>query len=175
MNNVVTKAINNKRLVDNKKKIVEYISKIKNRLKDLQDQINKQYKENSEIEHLKLKFGIFTFLNNKDRNSLRFIFKPFKVDNGTYLRIGLFSNELKFFDKNGSPFIIPNNYFKLSEFTKDLEDFLHSEKILIELLFEKCKNKESIDNIINMYKLIRDVNILDNSSVELIKGKQHAD
>ena len=81
----------------------------------------------------------------------------------------MFNNELKFFDKNGNPIIIPNNYCKLSNLVKDLPNLLHSEKVLIDILIEKCKKQESIDSIINMYNLIRDVNVLDKNSIELIK------
>ena len=35
--------------------------------------------------------------------------------------------------------------------------------------YEKLKKQESIDSIINMYNLIRDVNVLDKNSIELIK------
>lgn len=169
MESVVSKVIKNKKYIDNKKEIINYIIKIKNQLINLQNQINKEYKQNNAVDHIKLNFGIFSFLTNQDRNSLRFVFKPFKIDNGAYLRIGMFNNELKFFDKNGNPIIIPNNYCKLSELTKDLPDLLHSEKFLIDFLTEKCKKQESVDSIINMYNLIRDVNILDENSVELIK------
>lgn len=169
MESVVSKVIKNKKYIDNKKEIINYIIKIKNQLINLQNQINKEYKQNNDVDHIKLNFGIFSFLTNQDRSSLRFVFKPFKIDNGAYLRIGMFNNELKFFDKNGNPIIIPNNYCKVSELTKDLPDLLHSEKVLIDILTEKCKKQESIDSIINMYNLIRDVNILDENSVELIK------
>lgn len=169
MESVVSKVIKNKKYIDNKKEIINYIIKIKNQLINLQNQINKEYKQDNTVDHIKLNFGIFSFLTNQDRSSLRFVFKPFKIDNGAYLRIGMFNNELKFFDKNGNPIIIPNNYCKLSELTKDLPDLLHSEKFLIDFLTEKCKKQESVDSIINMYNLIRDVNILDENSVELIK------
>lgn len=169
MESVVSKVIKNKKYIDNKKEIINYIIKIKNQLINLQNQINKEYKQDNTVDHIKLNFGIFSFLTNQDRISLRFVFKPFKIDNGAYLRIGMFNNELKFFDKNGNPIIIPNNYCKLSELTKDLPDLLHSEKFLIDFLTEKCKKQESVDSIINMYNLIRDVNILDENSVELIK------
>lgn len=169
MESVVSKVIKNKKYIDNKKEIINYIIKIKNQLINLQNQINKEYKQNNDVDHIKLNFGIFSFLTNQDRSSLRFVFKPFKIDNGAYLRIGMFNNELKFFDKNGNPIIIPNNYCKVSELTKDLPDLLHSEKVLIDILNEKCKKQESIDSIISMYNLIRDVNILDENSVELIK------
>lgn len=169
MESVISKVIKNKKCIDNKKEIINYIIKIKNQLINLQNQINKEYKQDNIVDHIKLNFGIFSFLTNQDRGSLRFVFKPFKIDNGAYLRIGMFNNELKFFDKNGNPIIIPNNYCKLSELTKDLPDLLHSEKFLIDFLIEKCKKQESVDSIINMYNLIRDVNILDENSVELIK------
>lgn len=169
MESVVSKVINNKKCIDNKKEIINYIVKIKNQLINLQSQINKEYKQDNTVDHIKLNFGIFSFLTNQDRNSLRFVFKPFKIDNGVYLRIGMFNNELKFFDKNGNPIIIPNNYCKLSDLVKDLPNLLHSEKVLIDILIEKCKKQESIDSIINMYNLIRDVNISDENSVELIK------
>ena len=169
MESVVSKVIKNKKYIDNKKEIINYIIKIKNQLINLQNQINKEYKQNNDVDHIKLNFGIFSFLTNQDRSSLRFVFKPFKIDNGAYLRIGMFNNELKFFDKNGNPIIIPNNYCKVSELTKDLPDLLHSEKVLIDILNEKCKKQESIDSIISMYNLIRDVNILDENSVKLIK------
>lgn len=169
MESVVSKVINNKRCIDNKKEIINYVIKIKNQLINLQSQINREYKQDTTIDHIKLNFGIFSFLTNKDRNSLRFIFKPFKVDNGIYLRIGMFNSEMKFFDKNGKPIIIPNNYCKLSDLAKDLPNLLHSEKVLIDILIEKCKKQESIDSIINMYNLIRDVNILDENSIKLIK------
>lgn len=172
MESVVSKVINKKKTIDNKKNIIDYIIKIKNQLINLQDQINKEYRQKTEIDHIKLNFGIFSFLTNKDRNSLRFVFKPFKIDNGAYLRIGLFNNELKFFDKNGNPIIIPNNYYKLSDLTKDLKDLIHSEKFLIDFLIEKCKKQESIDSIIGMYELIRDVNILDDNVIKLIKKSE---
>ena len=148
MESVVSKVIKNKKYIDNKKEIINYIIKIKNQLINLQSQINKEYKQDNTVDHIKLNFGIFSFLTNQDRNSLRFVFKPFKIDNGAYLR---------------------NNYCKLSDLVKDLPDLLHSEKVLIDILTEKCKKQESIDSIINMYNLIRDVNISDENSIELIK------
>lgn len=160
MKSLATKVLKKTKTKNVKEDIKNYLLMIKKIGLKVQHQLD-DYNNIGKKEFENIRFTHFFASFNEAGNASRIIFKPIQVDNGTYIRIGLFNNELKFFDKVGRPIIFPNNFYTPSDITKNIDELLISEKIVIDRIIDKCTTETSINNIKEIYNYLRTVKVED--------------
>ena len=151
----------------NTKEVVrDYLLEIRKKALEIQHKID----ENKNIGKFELKNFKFTGILaalNESGNASKIILRPIKCDDGSYRIIGLMANELKFFKNSGQPIIITNNIeVLLTDLTKDIDDLLNNEKMVIEILADECQSDEAINSIKEIYEFVLRAEVEDGAIVK---------
>lgn len=117
----------------------------------IQEKLNEKHKiERGKISDSIIFSGVLSGFNDL-KGATRLLFKPFQTDNGTYVYLGLMNSKLTLFNKNKRPIIIPSVYEKESKNDK----ISPSERLVVDLISQKCKSKESKEHIKELRDLLK--------------------
>ena len=131
----------------NTKEVVrDYLLEIRKKALEIQHKID----ENKNIGKFELKNFKFTGILaalNESGNASKIILRPIKCDDGSYRIIGLIE-------------------VLLTDLTKDIDDLLNNEKMVIEILADECQSDEAINSIKEIYDFVLRAEVEDGEIVK---------